>query len=96
MSPHTSSVAVLTWMIPGNNFQSDTCRLHGDNIYTEDYTGVTETFATWCNNNHLEIKISKTKFIMRNELEYLCVILFLIDESNCGWSSLGNIHILNM
>ncbi len=46
----------LTCMIPVNNFQWETCCLHLETVFTEDW----ESFVIWCNDNHLKLNINKT------------------------------------
>ncbi len=52
-------ITVLTCMILLYHFQWETCCLHLKIIFTEEYRGLTESFITWCNHNHLKLNISK-------------------------------------
>ncbi len=63
-------VITILCVIPVNNFQWETCRLHSETVFflfLQEYRGLTESFVTWCNNNHLKLNISKT-----NELVVDC------------------------
>ncbi len=53
-------ITILTCMIPVNNFQWETCCLHLETIFTEEYRGLIESFVTWCNDSHLKLNISRT------------------------------------
>lgn len=53
---------MLTFMIPWNDFQLETCCQR--QFFKEEYRGLIETFITWCNDSRLKINISKTIELM--------------------------------